>query len=476
MEQTANLQLPFIMPSQAQKHVTHNEAIRSLDILVQLSVVDRDLAAPPVSPGEGARYLVAPGATGAWSGRQDQIAAWQDGAWAFHAPQPGWLAWVADEQRLIAFDGTDWIDAASQNVNPAPPGGVNATADATNRLSVRSPATLLDAESGDHRLKINKAAAGNTTSVVFQSGYSGRAEFGLAGDDDWRVKVSADGASWIEALKVDRATGRVTLPAGLALSDNDQVATARHLRPILSTNRTYYVRPDGSDANDGLANTSGRAFLTVQKAMDAAAAIDFNGFMVTIQLADGTYAGFAIPVTVGQSAVGKLVVNGNGTTPGNVVVAGTVACPAGTAAVIQNLRIAAGGSAIGLNVPGGTVDFAAVEFGTCQHHIMVQNGGVATAVGNYAIVGAASRHWWVRNGGVVITDFRTITITGTPAFTSFALCQQGTILCGVMTFTGSATGSRYAVQVNGVVNTSGGSATYLPGNSAGTAATGGQYV
>ena len=29
MEQTANLQLPYIMPSQAQKHVTHNEAVRA---------------------------------------------------------------------------------------------------------------------------------------------------------------------------------------------------------------------------------------------------------------------------------------------------------------------------------------------------------------------------------------------------------------------------------------------------------------
>ncbi len=43
MEQSANLQLPYIMPSQAQKHVTHNEAIRTLDALVQLAVLDRDL-------------------------------------------------------------------------------------------------------------------------------------------------------------------------------------------------------------------------------------------------------------------------------------------------------------------------------------------------------------------------------------------------------------------------------------------------
>ena len=47
MDQTTNLKLPYIMPSQAQKHVTHNEAIRALDALVQLCVLDRDLSRHP---------------------------------------------------------------------------------------------------------------------------------------------------------------------------------------------------------------------------------------------------------------------------------------------------------------------------------------------------------------------------------------------------------------------------------------------
>ncbi len=204
MEQSANLQLPYIMPSQAQKHVTHNEAIRSLDAIVQLSVVDRDLVAPPGTPTDGDRFLVAAAASGVWSGKDGKVAAWQDGAWAFLTPRPGWMVWVEDEERLLAFDGAAWSDAAVHTVNPTSLVGVNAVADATNRLSVRSPATLLDEESGDHRLTINKATASDTASVVFQSGYSGRAEFGLAGDDDWHVKVSPDGSTWVDALKVPR--------------------------------------------------------------------------------------------------------------------------------------------------------------------------------------------------------------------------------------------------------------------------------
>ncbi|MBS2268064.1 DUF2793 domain-containing protein, partial [Salmonella enterica subsp. enterica serovar Typhimurium] len=56
MDQTPNLQLPYIAPSQAQKHVTHNEAIRALDALVQLCVASRTLKEPPAEPREGNRY------------------------------------------------------------------------------------------------------------------------------------------------------------------------------------------------------------------------------------------------------------------------------------------------------------------------------------------------------------------------------------------------------------------------------------
>ena len=61
---TTHLLLPYILASQAQKLSTHNEAIRLFDALVQLSVLDRDLTAPPASPADGERYIVASGATG----------------------------------------------------------------------------------------------------------------------------------------------------------------------------------------------------------------------------------------------------------------------------------------------------------------------------------------------------------------------------------------------------------------------------
>jgi hypothetical protein len=87
---TPNLGLPFLMAAQAQKHVTHNEALRALDALVHLAAIDRDATTPPISPEDGDRYIVAVGGAGAWEGHDLEIAAYQDGAWAFFEPLVGW--------------------------------------------------------------------------------------------------------------------------------------------------------------------------------------------------------------------------------------------------------------------------------------------------------------------------------------------------------------------------------------------------
>lgn len=217
MENSDNLQLPYIAPSQAQKHVTHNEAIRALDAILQLSVVNRALSAPPGSPQKGERYIVGAGATGEWASQDNSIAAYQDGAWAFYPPVKGWRAWIEAESIIVVWDGASWISANSgaENVNPTPFVGVNATADATNRLHVQSDAALFSYDapnSGtDSRLTINKSAVADTASIIFQTGFSGRAELGLTGDDDFHVKVSPDGAAWQDCLVIDKDAGNIAI-------------------------------------------------------------------------------------------------------------------------------------------------------------------------------------------------------------------------------------------------------------------------
>ena len=113
-DDTPNLALPYILPGQAQKHVTHNEALRLLDAMVQLSVLDRTRTAPPVSPAEGDRHLVAAGATGAWGGWDGSIAFHIDGAWLRLIPRPGWQTWVEAEGVPLIRTGSAWLglDAA----------------------------------------------------------------------------------------------------------------------------------------------------------------------------------------------------------------------------------------------------------------------------------------------------------------------------------------------------------------------------
>jgi hypothetical protein len=182
MDETTLLKLPYIMAAQAQKHVTHNEAIRSLDALVQLSVLDRDLAAPPVSPVDGARYIVAASPTGAWAGQAGRIAAWQDGAWSFHVPREGWLCWIADETVPVVHSSGQWL---------ALPPGAGASAmlnrsasSATNVMAVLEQELTLSGASVDSTTVIPSRAIVFAVSTRTTQAVSGAASYdcGIAGE------------------------------------------------------------------------------------------------------------------------------------------------------------------------------------------------------------------------------------------------------------------------------------------------------
>uniref|UniRef100_UPI0025470740 hypothetical protein n=1 Tax=Dongia deserti TaxID=2268030 RepID=UPI0025470740 len=98
------------------------------------------------------------------------------------------------------------------------------------------------------------------------------------------------------------------------------------LRERLLASRTYYVRTDGNDNNDGLTNTAAGAFLTIQKCWNIVRdTLDLNGFTVTCQIADGTYnAGLnANGPLVGQEQAARFIVLGNAASPQNVVISTT---------------------------------------------------------------------------------------------------------------------------------------------------------
>ena len=112
-DQTPNLALPFIMPAQAQKHVTHNEAIERLDMIVQLTLEASDAVTPPAQALEGQAWALAASPGGDWAGQGGQIATWRGGGWLYVAPREGWMAWVKDATELQVFTGATWDTLAS---------------------------------------------------------------------------------------------------------------------------------------------------------------------------------------------------------------------------------------------------------------------------------------------------------------------------------------------------------------------------
>lgn len=259
-------------------------------------------------------------------------------------------------------------------------------------------------------------------------------------------------------------------------------------RELLTAARTYYVRTDGNNANTGLANTSGGAFLTIQKAVDTITTLDIAGFTVTVQIADGTYT---TPVilknVVGFSVPGNLVIKGNNTTPSNVIISTTAAdafSKVGDGSIwdILDLKITVATSGNGISSQNGAnLRFANINFGSHPSsgvHLLAKSGGKLFCIGNYFVSGGGYIHVWADYGGLVDLSRRTITFSNSPAFSYFAIFSAvGILVAYEMIFTngGTVTGTKYIGYLNSVVQTNAG-ITYFPGTTAGSLATGAQYA
>jgi hypothetical protein len=279
--------------------------------------------------------------------------------------------------------------------------------------------------------------------------------------------------------------GTASLPTLLA----NFIASLQALgRAKLAANANLYVATTGSDTTGN--GTSGAPWATLQKAWSyIIGSVDLNGFNVTVNVANGTYtAGVSAqgtPVGDTQDGGGVLFL-GNPGSPASVIilVTGGTSCFEATNDAqfsVNGFTVQASGSAYAVSASGasniGVV--GPMIFGACAAG-GIASGPFSTIVvsANYTINGSQGAHWNASQGIIVITPGVTITVTGTPAFsTSFANANLlGIINCFGLTFTGSATGQRYNATQNSIINTSGGGASYLPGDSAGATSSGGLYV
>lgn len=148
--QTDRLSLPLLAVAQAQKEMTHNEALAQLDALVQPVVVAVAPPTVPVAPVAGQSWIVGSAAPGIWTGHDGDLAVWTAGGWRFLAPLEGMTVWSLFDSmyfrrtssawaagvltgRTLVLDGVQIVGARGAAIT-SPDGG--ATVDAEARAAV----------------------------------------------------------------------------------------------------------------------------------------------------------------------------------------------------------------------------------------------------------------------------------------------------------------------------------------------------
>lgn len=220
MDTTPRLGLPYLLPNQAQKHVTLNDSLTRIDQLTNLLIRSRQVSLEPAAPEPGDTYILPGGHTGAsWESLPaGALTCYQDGTWQVLPSPEGLCAWIADEAKLAVREASGWITAAAQSL---PQLGINTEADTTNRLAAKSDAVLLSHDdvtpgSGDMRLVLNRLMTDNAASLLFQTASSGRGELGLSGAANLDLRTSPDGAAFNTGLRLQTADAKVSFPAGFS--------------------------------------------------------------------------------------------------------------------------------------------------------------------------------------------------------------------------------------------------------------------
>jgi hypothetical protein len=293
------------------------------------------------------------------------------------------------------------------------------------------------------------------------------------------LDVGPEAAHVASGLHGHPASAISNTPAG-NISATDVQAALNELdtskREMLEAARTYYVRTDGNDANTGLVDSAGGAFLTIGQAMTVAKTLDLNGKVLTVQVRSGTYnENVTLPNVVGYWGVGSCILIGDTTTPTNVVVSKA------TLAIISANGISTTWQVKGFSV-SSTANWGIVaqnnsviylynmDFAACGGaHMVAQNYGSIVISTSYTVSAAGAYHFYTAKKGIIVCRSMTLTFSGTQAYSAFCFAtSQSYIEADGCTFTGGTiTGKRYDGFLQSAIYTNGGGANYFPGNAAG---------
>lgn len=263
-------------------------------------------------------------------------------------------------------------------------------------------------------------------------------------------------------------------------------AAVTAIRPKLAGAATWYV--NGTTGNDTTgAGTIGSPWATIQKALNVALTWDLNGFLLTVQVADGTYgAGFSI---TSPFVGGNVLLTGNTTTPSNCVIslAGTGNCfeaaNPGTFITVQGFKlVSAGNFSIGIYAHDNAcitaqtkMEFGAFPSGT---HLSGGRNGFINMTGTSVTISGGANYFANMTASKAILNTDAITFSGSITFAGYFVQEAGCAYVELVsdTWTGSFTGARYNITGNSVLNTTTGNTSLIPGSAAGTFSTGGQYL
>ena len=288
----------------------------------------------------------------------------------------------------------------------------------------------------------------------------------------------------------------------MCLGGSFVVLTYNNFQPVLSAPTTYYVNAStGNDANNGL--TSGTAFATLQHAANVAATFNLNGYAVTVNVANGSYAPVVLPPINGSGTVAFV---GNSGSPSSVVIAASTgsavtASGCGTGYSFNGFTVSsaapnytANDGGAGFFLGGNTaMNVLNINCGVCQvAHFAVFGGANLTLGGAIRIAGGLTAntigpgvHMWSIGGQISSSGGAgnpglnpALTVTTLVTMTAFIAVSSAFCFVVYSSITGASnvTGSKYAASLNGVIYTGGQPTSYYPGSTSGTTSTGGQYA
>lgn len=432
--------------------------LQRLSRLPWLPILSMTVSSPPSAPSVGDTYLIPTGATGAWTGQAGKIAEYTAAGWGLITPPNGHGVSLPDgrifERIADVYIEKLAVDAQSGKWNFAQAGGTPNAIVGSLVPPITSYPTGLEV--------LVKIASTNTGPVTLDLGGGAKSVTTPSGSPMQSTDLSGggvysfiyNGQNWIVLLEGQR---------------------------VLDGDITLYVRADGSDSNDGIVNTSARAFLTIQAAVTAAQRRYVStGYSVTIRVNTGAYAPFRV---VGAGTTINIV--GDETTPDNCIIASNNS----TAPVSASRGATINVSGFALSSVSGSLllsqDRSSIGVGKCRlgisgvYQIYVLQNSTVTLTDDIEVVGGARSLAVASSSGVFNGASKNITFVGAVNYSTATFWgNNGTLTVSGMTFGNPAnvSGKRYQADVNGLIWTAGAGANFVPGTIAGTTGTGGQYL